>query len=32
MFKVLKFDRWMSIVFTHQNPAFWDAIVKSAQD
>ena len=32
MFKVLKFDRWMSIVFAHKDPAFWDAIVKSAQD
>ncbi|MCA2711733.1 MAG: hypothetical protein IM473_16540 [Microcystis sp. M015S2] len=32
MFRVLKFDRWMSIVFAHKNPAYWDAIVKSAQE
>ncbi|MEG3436182.1 hypothetical protein V0288_03545 [Pannus brasiliensis CCIBt3594] len=32
MFRVLKFDRWMSIVFAHKDPAYWDAIVKSAQD
>ncbi|MFM7909989.1 MAG: hypothetical protein ACKPA9_34050, partial [Microcystis sp.] len=31
MFRVLKFDRWMSIVFAHKDPAYWDAIVKSAQ-
>lgn len=31
MFKVLKFERWMSIVFAHKDPAYWDAIVKSAQ-
>lgn len=31
MFHVLKFDRWMSIVFAHKDPAYWDAIVKSAQ-
>jgi hypothetical protein len=32
MFKVLKFDRWLSIVFAHKDPAYWDAIVKSAQE
>jgi hypothetical protein len=32
MFKVLKFDRWLSIVFAHKDPAYWDAIVKSAQN
>jgi DNA modification methylase len=31
MFKVLKFDRWLSVVFAHKDPAYWDAIVKSAQ-
>lgn len=31
MFNVLKFDRWLSIVFAHKDPAYWDAIVKSAQ-
>lgn len=32
MFQVLKFDRWLSIVFAHKDPAYWDAIVKSAQN
>ncbi|MEI6430219.1 MAG: DNA methyltransferase [Pseudanabaena sp. ELA607] len=32
IFKVLKFDRWLSIVFAHKDPAYWDAIVKSAQE
>lgn len=32
MFNVLKFDRWLSIVFAHKDPAYWDAIVKSAQN
>jgi DNA methylase len=31
MFRVLKWDRWLSIVFAHKDPAYWDAIVKSAQ-
>jgi DNA modification methylase len=31
MFTVLKFNRWMSIVFSHKDPAYWDAIIKSAQ-
>lgn len=31
MFKVLKFNRWMTIVFSHKDPAYWDAIIKSAQ-
>lgn len=30
MFKVLKYDRWLSVVFQHKDPAYWDAIVKSA--
>jgi len=30
MFKVLKYDRWMSVVFAHKDPAYWDAVVKSA--
>jgi 16S rRNA G966 N2-methylase RsmD len=31
MFRTLKWDRWASIVFAHKDPAFWDAIVESAQ-
>lgn len=31
MFKVLKYDRWMSIVFAHREPAIWDSIVKAAE-
>jgi hypothetical protein len=31
MFRVLKWGRWLSIVFAHKDPAYWDAIVKSAQ-
>jgi 16S rRNA G966 N2-methylase RsmD len=30
MFKVLKYDRWISVVFAHKDPAYWDAVVKSA--
>jgi hypothetical protein len=31
MFRVLKFDRWMSFVFQHQDPAYWHLIVETAQ-
>jgi len=31
MFKVLKYDRWMSLVFAHDNPAIWDGVVKAAE-
>jgi len=31
MFKVLKQNRWLSIVFAHKDPAYWDTIVKSCQ-
>jgi hypothetical protein len=31
VFRVLKWDRWLSIVFAHKDPAYWDAIVKGAQ-
>jgi len=30
MFKVLKYDRWLSVVFAHKDPAYWDAVVKAA--
>jgi DNA modification methylase len=31
MFRVLKFDRWMSFVFQHQDPAYWHLIVEAAE-
>jgi len=31
MARKLKFDRWMSFVFAHQNPAYWHLIVDSAE-
>ena len=31
MFKVLKYDRWMSLVFHHREPAMWNAVVKAAE-
>ena len=27
----LKYDRWMSFVFAHQNPAYWHLIIDSAE-
>lgn len=31
MARVLKYDRWLSFVFAHQNPAYWHLIVDSAE-
>ncbi len=31
MYRVLKFDRWMSFVFQHKAPAYWHLIVGTAQ-
>ena len=31
MFRVLRYDRWCSIVFSHKDPAYWDAIVQASQ-
>ena len=31
MARVLKFNRWMSFVFAHQNPSYWYLIVHSAE-
>ncbi len=31
MYRVLKFDRWMSFVFAHKDPAYWHLIVDSAE-
>lgn len=32
MYRVLKFDRWMSFVFNHKDPAYWYLIVNTAED
>lgn len=32
MYRVLKFDRWMSFVFQHKDPAYWHLIVDAAQE
>lgn len=31
MYRVLKFDRWMSFVFAHKDPAYWHMIVETAE-
>ncbi|MCL2039462.1 MAG: type I restriction enzyme HsdR N-terminal domain-containing protein [Bacteroidetes bacterium] len=31
MYRVLKFDRWLSFVFAHKDPAFWHIIVDTAE-
>ena len=31
MFRVLKWDSWLSMVFAHKDPVYWDVIVKAAQ-
>ncbi len=31
MYRVLKFDRWMSFVFAHKDPAYWHLIVDTAE-
>jgi len=31
MFKVLKYDRWMSVVFAHKKPLYWDTIFNAAE-
>jgi hypothetical protein len=31
MFRVLKFDRWMSFVFAHKDPKFWHKIIEAAE-
>jgi hypothetical protein len=32
MFKVLKYDRWLSLVFAHKDASYWNAIVEGAKD
>ncbi|MDQ1266276.1 MAG: hypothetical protein QG635_1428, partial [Bacteroidota bacterium] len=31
LFRVLKFDRWMSFVFAHKDPEFWHLIIETAE-
>lgn len=31
MYRVLKFDRWMSFVFAHKDPEFWHLILDTAE-
>ncbi|MFA5077955.1 MAG: DNA methyltransferase [Dehalococcoidia bacterium] len=31
MYRVLKFDRWMSFVFAHKDPAYWHIIIDAAE-
>jgi len=31
MYRALKFDRWMSFVFAHKDPAYWHLIVETAE-
>jgi DNA modification methylase len=31
MYRVLKFDRWMSFVFAHKDPEYWHLIVNTAE-
>jgi 16S rRNA G966 N2-methylase RsmD len=31
MYRVLKFDRWLSFVFAHKDPEFWHLIVDTAE-
>lgn len=32
MYRVLKYDRWMSFVFAHKDPEFWHLIIESAEN
>ena len=32
MYRVLKYDRWLSFVFAHKDPEFWDLIVTTAEN
>ncbi len=31
LYRVLKFDRWMSFVFAHKDPEFWHLIIETAE-
>ncbi|MBC8204372.1 hypothetical protein ISS30_09510 [bacterium] len=30
IFRILKFERWFSLVFAHKDPLYWDTIIKAA--
>jgi DNA modification methylase len=32
MYRVLKFDRWLSFVYSDKNPAYWHIIVETAEE
>lgn len=32
MYRVLKFDRWLSFVFAHKDPEFWHLIMETAEN
>jgi len=32
MYRVLKFDRWLSFVFAHKDPEFWHLIIDTAEN
>lgn len=32
MYRVLKFDRWLSFVFAHKDPEFWHLIINTAEN
>jgi DNA modification methylase len=32
IFRILKFDRWFSLVFAHKDPLYWDTIIKAAEE
>jgi hypothetical protein len=32
MYRVLKYDRWMSFVFAHKDPEFWHLIIDTAEN
>ncbi|MCX7736081.1 MAG: DNA methyltransferase [Candidatus Kapabacteria bacterium] len=32
MYRVLKFDRWLSFVFAHKDPEFWHLIIETAEN
>jgi len=32
MYRVLKFDRWLSFVFAHKDPEFWHLIIQTAEN
>lgn len=32
MFRVLKFDRWLTFVYSHKDPEFWHLIIETAEE